>query len=332
MLAFARKQELKPEPVCLHELVIGMADLLTRSIGPQIRIQTHHAFGTSKAMVDSNQLEMAILNLAVNARDAMPDGGTLTISSDEVSIAPGGPLPPGQYARLQVADSGTGMDSETLRRATEPFFTTKGTGKGTGLGLSMVHGLAAQSGGHFELRSEPGRGAVAEILLPLSSLADGAASAAAAGPIVAKMSGRPLTVLAVDDDPLVLMGLVLVLQDQGHEAIEAYSGKEAPEAAREGRGGGCRDHRPGDARHDRRPTDGRDQIPLAEGARDPRHRLWGIAGGRSAVAPAAQAVQPRGARRRAGRRHGGGGFVEPLTGLTPFTGRCRLSREIRGFP
>ena len=227
MLAFARKQELKPAPVSLHELVSGMADLLTRSIGPQIRIQTHHAFGKSKALVDSNQLEMAILNLAVNARDAMPDGGTLTISSDEVSIASGGPLAPGQYARLQVADSGTGMDSETLRRATEPFFTTKGTGKGTGLGLSMVHGLAAQSGGHFELRSEPGRGAVAEILLPLSSTDDGAASPAAAGPAVVKLSDRPLTVLAVDDDPLVLMGLVLVLQDQGHEAIEAYSGKEA---------------------------------------------------------------------------------------------------------
>ncbi len=242
MLAFARKQELKPAPVSLHELVSGMADLLTRSIGPQIRIQTHHAFGTSKALVDSNQLEMAILNLAVNARDAMPDGGTLTISSDEVSIASGGPLAPGQYARLQVADSGTGMDSETLRRATEPFFTTKGTGKGTGLGLSMVHGLAAQSGGHFELRSEPGRGAVAEILLPLSSTDDGAASPAAAGPAVAKLSDRPLTVLAVDDDPLVLMGLVLVLQDQGHEAIEAYSGKEALELLGNGRGGGRGDH------------------------------------------------------------------------------------------
>jgi CheY-like chemotaxis protein len=235
MLAFARKQELKPQPVCLHELVMGMADLLTRSIGPQIRIQTSHAFGTPKAMADSNQLEMAILNLAVNARDAMPDGGLLTISSDKVSIVPGGPVEPGQYARLQVTDSGTGMDGETLRRATEPFFTTKGTGKGTGLGLSMVHGLAAQSGGHFELRSAPGRGTTAEILLPVSSGAEEAAIPAVAGQSGSTASGRRLTVLAVDDDPLVLMGLVLVLEDQGHEVIEAYSGRQALELLGNGR-------------------------------------------------------------------------------------------------
>jgi signal transduction histidine kinase len=227
MLAFARKQDLTPAPVNLHDLVNGMADLLTRSIGPQIRIQTHHAFGTRKALVDSNQLEMAILNLAVNARDAMPEGGVLTISSDEVVILPGGPVAPGPYARLQVTDSGTGMDGETLRRAAEPFFTTKGTGKGTGLGLSMVHGLAAQSDGHFELRSAPGRGTTAEILLPLASLVEVAALPVGAARSVTRPSVRQLSVLAVDDDPLVLMGLVLVLEDQGHEAIEAYSGKQA---------------------------------------------------------------------------------------------------------
>jgi signal transduction histidine kinase/FixJ family two-component response regulator len=227
MLAFARKQELKPQPVCLQELVNGMADLLTRSIGPQIRIETHHALGTRKALVDGNQLEMAILNLAVNARDAMPDGGTLTIASDEAQIGPGGPVAPGRYARLQVTDSGTGMDSETLRRATEPFFTTKGTGKGTGLGLSMVHGLAAQSGGHFELRSAPGQGTTAEILLPVAPVAAEASGPAAVEPSVPAPSGRRLTVLAVDDDPLVLMGLSLVLEDQGHEVIEAYSGRQA---------------------------------------------------------------------------------------------------------
>ena len=181
MLAFARKQELKPQPVSLHELVSGMADLLTRSIGPQIHIQTHHAFGTSKALVDSNQLEMAILNLAVNARDAMPEGGTLTIATDEVSIGPGGPAAPGQYARLQVTDSGTGMDSETLRRATEPFFTTKGTGKGTGLGCRWSTDWPPNPADISNCAASPGAGRTAEILLPLSSLAEGPPVAAAAG-------------------------------------------------------------------------------------------------------------------------------------------------------
>jgi CheY-like chemotaxis protein len=119
------------------------------------------------------------------------------------------------------------MDGETLRRAAEPFFTTKGTGKGTGLGLSMVHGLAAQSDGHFELRSAPGRGTTAEILLPVASLVEVAALPVGAARSVPRPSVRQLSVLAVDDDPLVLMGLVLVLEDQGHEAIEAYSGKQA---------------------------------------------------------------------------------------------------------
>ncbi len=216
------------EKISLPELVLGMADLLTSSIGPQIRIETRHAFGTSKALVDSNQMEMAILNLAVNARDAMPEGGVLTISSDEVSIIPGGPLTPGRYVRLEVTDGGTGMDAETLRRATEPFFTTKGAGKGTGLGLSMVHGLAAQSGGHFDLHSAPGKGTTAEILLPVSTVAEGVEIPAATVQSLPGPSGqRQLTVLAVDDDPLVLTGMVLVLEDQGHEVFEAYSARKA---------------------------------------------------------------------------------------------------------
>jgi signal transduction histidine kinase len=226
MLAFARKQELKPEPVSLPELVFGMADLLSSSLGPQIRIETRHAFGTSKALVDANQMEMAVLNLAVNARDAMPEGGLLTISSDEVSIAPGSPVAAGLYVRLQVIDTGGGMDAETLRRATEPFFTTKGTGKGTGLGLSMVHGLAAQSGGIFNLRSEPGRGTTAEILLPVSG-AEAAKSPAAGQPLPELSGQRKLSVLAVDDDPLVLTGMVMVLEDQGHDVLEAYSAQQA---------------------------------------------------------------------------------------------------------
>ncbi len=228
MLAFARKQELKPEPVSLPELVLGMADLLVSSLGPQIRIEARHAFGASKALVDSNQMKMAILNLAANARDAMPEGGVLTISSDEVSIVPGGPMAPGRYVRLLVIDSGTGMDAETLRRATEPFFTTKGVGKGTGLGLSMVHGLAAQSGGRFDLHSAPGQGTTAEILLPVSTAAEAAEKPAEAGQSLPGPSGpRQLSVLAVDDDPLVLTGMVLVLEDQGHEVVQAHSARKA---------------------------------------------------------------------------------------------------------
>jgi signal transduction histidine kinase/DNA-binding response OmpR family regulator len=236
MLAFARKQELKPEPVSVPQLVLGMADLLGSSIGSQIRIETRHAFGTAKALVDANQVEMAILNLAVNARDAMPDGGTLTIASDEVSIASGGPVAPGRYVRLQVTDTGAGMDAETLRRATEPFFTTKGAGKGTGLGLSMVHGLAAQSGGIFNLRSAPGRGTTAEILLPVSVAEASPIPAPAEQPPPELSKPRKLSVLAVDDDPLVLTGMVMVLEEQGHDVVEAYSGKQALDLLESGAG------------------------------------------------------------------------------------------------
>lgn len=234
MLAFARRQDLKPEPVDVPDLVLGMADLLRRSIGPSVRIETRFPLGLPLARVDANQLELALLNLAVNARDAMPGGGTIVIAAREEEIvaetadADGGALPPGRYFCLSVSDSGAGMDEETLARATEPFFTTKGVGKGTGLGLAMVHGLAAQSGGRLLLKSRLGEGTTAEILLPLAVMVpaegvpDPQAPAETGG-------GAGLAVLVVDDDPLVLSATAAMLEDLGFLVTEAISGTAALE-------------------------------------------------------------------------------------------------------
>jgi PAS domain S-box-containing protein len=140
MLSFARRQELDRKPVDLPRLVHGMADLLQRTLGPSVTIETRFPIALPPVLTDANQLETALLNLAVNARDAMTDGGPITIAAYAEEVGPGNRLSPGNYVCLSVADRGTGMDTETLNRATEPFFTTKGVGKGTGLGLSMVHG------------------------------------------------------------------------------------------------------------------------------------------------------------------------------------------------
>jgi PAS domain S-box-containing protein len=220
MLAFARRQDLDPQAVDVSALVRGMADLLQRSIGPMVRIETHFPLRLPPALVDANQLELALLNLAVNARDAMPEGGTITIAGREEGS--------GRFIRLSVTDTGEGMDETTLARATEPFFTTKGTGKGTGLGLSMVHGLAEQSGGGFALRSRKGEGTTAEIWLPLATapvLDEPAAPAAEPAPQVAPVRG--LAVLVVDDDLLVLANTAAMLEDLGHTALQAASGAEA---------------------------------------------------------------------------------------------------------
>jgi PAS domain S-box-containing protein len=224
MLAFARRQDLKPAAVELSELVRNMADLLDRSIGPQVRIETSFPDGLPRVMVDANQLELALINLAVNARDAMPKGGTLTISAREG--AGGCELPPGRYVCLAVTDNGQGMDKETLARAQEPFFTTKGIGKGTGLGLSMVQGLAEQSKGRLELRSSPGEGTTAEIWLPVTDLAMSREQPAGA-PAELSAGMAPLTILAVDDDFLVLENTAAMLEDLGHRVIRASSGEEA---------------------------------------------------------------------------------------------------------
>jgi CheY-like chemotaxis protein len=186
--------------------------------------------------VDPNQLEMAVLNLAMNGRDAMPHGGPLTISAREETLADINVigLPAGTYVVLSVVDSGTGMDEETLRRAMEPFFTTKGVGKGTGLGLSMAHGLAEQSGGRLMLASEPGQGATASLWFPAARLGADPAIAPHQQPANETDPSRPLSILAIDDDALILLNTIAMLEDGGHRVTAAYSGSEALEVLRRG--------------------------------------------------------------------------------------------------
>jgi PAS domain S-box-containing protein len=226
LLAFARRQELRPEAVALSGLLDGIEDLLRRSLGSQITLTFDFDAETSPVMVDPHQLELAVLNLAVNARDAMPGGGALRISArnadpDHRPAA----LGPGRYVRLRVRDQGVGMDEATLARAREPFFTTKGIGKGTGLGLSMVHGLALQSGGLLHIESKPGEGTTVEIWL---QAAEGEArTAAPPHDAAAPAEQTPVTVLLVDDDALVAFGTASMLEDMGHVVIEAHSGAKA---------------------------------------------------------------------------------------------------------
>ena len=231
MLAFARNYNLNKEVVGVSELVRGMTELLQRSIGPSFNIETRFPISLKPVKVDANQLELALLNLTLNARDAMPDGGEIILAAREESVADDhADLEAGQYVRVSVTDTGEGMDEETLRRATEPFFTTKGVGKGTGLGLSMVHGFAGQSGGRLVLDSQKGRGTTAELWLPIAEVS--AQPVTAASEAAPSKTIRPLTILAVDDDALVLMNTVAMLEDMGHTVFEAYSGKKALEILR----------------------------------------------------------------------------------------------------
>ncbi len=228
MLAFSRKQELKLEPVDVVDLVRGMTDLFQRSIGPSIMIETNFPLIMPKALTDANQLEGALLNLVVNARDAMLSGGSLVIAAKARELKHGEvpDLKAGRYICLSVRDEGDGMDTETLAKAAAPFFTTKGVGKGTGLGLSMVQGLMAQSGGKLGLKSEQGRGTTAELWLPQAEAAV-VEPKPPDQPAPQDQNVNPLTVLAVDDDPLVLMNTVLMLEDLGHRPLQAQSGDEA---------------------------------------------------------------------------------------------------------
>ena len=232
MLAFARRQDLTPEPLDVPNLIRGMTDMLRRSLGPTIEIETRFPLMLGPVQADANQLEMALLNLAVNARDAMPDGsGRIVIGARADDVAPGHPtdLKPGRYICLSVADTGEGMDEATLARAAEPFFTTKGIGKGTGLGLSMIHGMAEQSGGRLVLKSHQGEGTTAELWLPAVTTyvevpnRDQPPAAPAAAAV------KPMVVLAVDDDVLVLMNTAAMLEDLGHKVFQAISGKKALE-------------------------------------------------------------------------------------------------------
>jgi CheY-like chemotaxis protein len=227
MLAFARRQELDPELASVHELVSGMTSLFDHTLGPTIVLDVDCPKSLPPVKVDTNQMEMALLNLVVNARDAMPRGGVIAISAAEIAVteamAPSLSLKEGHYVRLQVKDQGHGMDATTLARAAEPFFTTKGVGKGTGLGLSMVHGLAEQLGGRLQLESREGAGTTASLWIPVAAGDVGAPRAEAA----AAPEAMSFAILAVDDDALILVNTAAMLEDLGHEVTIAYSGQEA---------------------------------------------------------------------------------------------------------
>src|SRR6476661_3000537 len=229
LLAFARRQELRPAIVDVAELVSGMQDLLARALGPEVRLQNDLPPDLPAVLIDANQLELALLNLAVNARDAMPDGGLLIFSAAEADGSDKDApmeLKPGQYLRFSVVDTGRGMDEATLARAAEPFFTTKGVGKGTGLGLSMVQGLAAQSGGGLHLANEPGKGARIDLWLPRAAHRE-IERAPQTKSHAADYITRPCTVLVVDDDILVATGTAAMLEDLGHTVVEANSAADA---------------------------------------------------------------------------------------------------------
>ena len=226
LLTFARRQHLKERIIDIGELIEGLRDLIQRSIGPHVRVKLAIERDLPTVRIDPNQLELAVLNLAVNSSDAMPNGGVLSIDLSRQSIAKNEieGLDGGAYIRLAVADSGTGMDEATISRSIEPFFTTKGIGKGTGLGLSMVHGLAAQSGGTLRLESVLGQGTTAEIWLPVNgSSADTLVLPEAALP----PTMRRAVILIVDDEESVLRAMADMLREMGHEIIEASSGVAA---------------------------------------------------------------------------------------------------------
>jgi signal transduction histidine kinase len=223
MLAFARRQELKPEIVDVPRLVGSIVDMLRHSLGPAVEIVTEFDPQLPATQVDPNQLELALLNLALNARDAMPDGGKLVISASRERIATGDVpgLSAGDYICLSERDIGSGMDEVTMARAAEPFFTTKGAGGGTGLGLSMVDGLVAQSGGAMRIKSRPGLGTTVELWLPIWQ----GTEIAPLEPPKERCATRPRSyqVLVVEDDEMVATGTLAMLEDLGHTAIAAES-------------------------------------------------------------------------------------------------------------
>jgi PAS domain S-box-containing protein len=228
LLAFARRQPLDPRPVDANALVVSLEDLVRRTLGETVALETRLSDGLWPTLCDANQLESAILNLAINARDAMPDGGRLTIETrnvelDAVFAAAHGDVAPGTYIRLAVTDTGTGMPPEVVRRAFDPFFTTKPLGQGTGLGLSMIYGFARQSEGHAVITSEVGRGTTVALYLPRHDgppAVEDSVPTAAATPL----AGSGETVLVVEDEPAVRSLIVDVLRDLGYRALEANDG------------------------------------------------------------------------------------------------------------
>lgn len=233
LLAFARRQPLQATAVDIGHLVQGMAGLIESTIGPTIQVRVDLDRELPPAKADPNQLEMALLNLAVNARDAMPDGGELILSARRESVRESrdGALPLGHYIRLSVRDTGVGMDENTLKRAAEPFFSTKGVGKGTGLGLSMVHGLAAQLGGELTIDSQLGEGTTITLWLPISAVP---VQEGEVQQTLARTGKRMGTALLLEDEELVRMSTAHMLTDLGYEVVEAASAEEAMQRIGEG--------------------------------------------------------------------------------------------------
>ena len=225
LLAFARRQPLQPCAVDVSRLVRDIADLIASTTGPQINLIVSAPDDLAPAMADANQLEMAVLNLSVNARDAMPAGGTLRITVSEEMLGPLHPtrLRAGRYIRLSVADSGDGMDEATLARAVEPFFSTKGIGKGTGLGLSMVHGLASQLDGALTISSKLGIGTIIDLWLPVTS----ARNESEPDQVFLPQPRQEGIALLVDDEALVRASTAQMLHEIGFSIVEASSAEEA---------------------------------------------------------------------------------------------------------
>ncbi|NEK19854.1 ATP-binding protein [Rhizobium leguminosarum] len=230
LLAFSRRQTLDPRPSDISRIIAGMQDLVSRSVGPAVDVETVAAGGLWTTLVDVGQLENALLNLCINARDAMPDGGKLTIETgnrwlDERAAKTRG-LPVGQYVSLCVSDTGTGMTPDVVARAFDPFYTTKPTGQGTGLGLSMVYGFAGQSGGTVRIYSEVGKGSMICIYLP-RHLEDAHHEEAGVELFERPTAPGRKTILCVDDEPLVRMVAVEILEELGYAVLEA---EDAPSA------------------------------------------------------------------------------------------------------
>ncbi len=240
LLAFARRQPLDPKPVDANRLVASMEDLVRRTVGPAIVVEAVQAGGLWPTLCDPHQLENAVLNLAINARDAMPGGGRLTIETanahlDDAYAAAQRDVAPGQYVALCVTDTGTGMPPEVASRAFDPFFTTKPLGQGTGLGLSMVYGFTRQSGGHVRIDSEEGRGTTVKLYLPryLGHRSASDAEPAQEEPVPTPAAAAAgCTVLVVEDEPVVRAHLVEVVQGLGCAVLEAVDGASALRALR----------------------------------------------------------------------------------------------------
>ncbi len=237
LLAFARRQPLDPKPVDANKLIAGLSDMLRRTLGETIALETAAAADLWNAHADPNELERAIVNLAVNARDAMPEGGKLTIETGNVRFddtcvdGPAEPVPSGQYAMIAVSDSGCGMDAETLQHVFEPFFTTKEAGKGTGLGLSQVYGFVRQSGGHVRIYSEPGLGTTVKLYLPRHM--EAAAVEAATAPRPTRVAGGDETILVVEDHDELRELSRGILVELGYDVLEAHDGPSALDRLRD---------------------------------------------------------------------------------------------------